>query len=57
MIRESIKNELRKFSEVANPSNIPHNKQVKSFVFFNVSDEKEVEIKEIATSEFSLSKV
>ncbi len=54
MIRESIKNELRKFSEVANPSNIPHNKQVKSFVFFNVSDEKEVEIKEIATSEFSL---
>mgnify|MGYP001105829673 CR=1 FL=1 len=52
MIRESIKNELSKLSEVANPSNIPHNKQIKSFVFFNVSEEKETEIKEIATSEF-----
>jgi len=52
MIREIIKNELSKFLEITNPSNIPHNKQVKSFVLFNVSQQKEAEIKEVITSEF-----
>lgn len=54
MIRQKIKAELNKFLEITNPSKIPHDKQVKSFVLFNVSKEKETEIKEIVASEFSL---
>lgn len=54
MIRQKIKAELNKFLEITNPSKIPHDKQVKSFVLFNVSKEKEAEIKEIVASEFLL---
>ena len=53
-MRDLIKSELKVLSGLADPSNIPHNKQVKSFVFFNATKEKEQKIKEIITSEFSL---
>lgn len=54
MIRELIINEFTKLSALPDLYNIPHNKKVKSFVFFNVSKEQELKIKDIVASEFSL---